>query len=86
MSAGHRYRQSTFAVRPGSTLLLYTDGLTERPGLRAAEDDGILAELDGIGSADPATIVARLRAFSDPRSGYDDIAVLAARFTGSWGA
>jgi hypothetical protein len=36
-------------------------------------------ELDGISSADPATLYA----FGDPRSGYDDIAVMAVRFIGS---
>jgi hypothetical protein len=39
----------------------------------------LLDELNGIGSADPAA----LHASGDPRAGYDDIAVMAVRFTGS---
>jgi len=78
----HRYSASAFTLAEGSTLVLYTDGLIERPGsditLTTRE---ILRELDEIRSAQPAAVLAGLHSLSDPGPRYDDIAVLAARRT-----
>jgi serine phosphatase RsbU (regulator of sigma subunit) len=79
----HGYIASTFTLSPGSTLLLYTDGLIERPGAdMTLTTQEILRELNQIHPAEPAAIVAGLRPLSDPGPRYDDIAVLAARLTG----
>jgi PAS domain-containing protein len=78
----HRYSASAFTLTEGSTLVLYTDGLIERPGsditLTTRE---ILRELDEIRSAHPAAVLAGLHPLSAPGPRYDDIAVLAAHRT-----
>jgi hypothetical protein len=75
-----RYSVRSFTLAPGTTLLLYTDGLIERPGadITVATKE-VLRELDDIRPADPATVIASLRLLNDPGPGYDDVAVLAAR-------
>jgi hypothetical protein len=78
----HRYSASAFTLAEGSTLVLYTDGLIERPGSDITLTTGeILRELDEIRSAQPAAVLAGLHPLSDPGPRYDDIAVLAARRT-----
>jgi hypothetical protein len=80
---GHRYSAGTFRFAEGSTLLLYTDGLIERPGadLNVTTKE-ILRELDDLRSAEPAAMLAGLQPLNDPGPRYDDIAVLAARRAG----
>jgi serine phosphatase RsbU (regulator of sigma subunit) len=76
----HIYSASTFTLSPGSTLLLYTDGLIERPGADITlTTKEILRELDEIRPAQPGTILAGLPPLNDPGARYDDIAVLVAR-------
>jgi hypothetical protein len=78
----HRYSTSTFTLTPGSTLLLYTDGLIERPGTDiAVTTKEILRDLDDFRSAEPTAILAGLYPLNDSGPRYDDIAVLAARLT-----
>jgi hypothetical protein len=78
----HRYSASTFTLTPGSTLLLYTDGLIERPGADiAVTTKETLRDLDDIGSAEPAAILAGLHPLNDSGPRFDDIAVLAARLS-----
>jgi serine phosphatase RsbU (regulator of sigma subunit) len=79
----YRYSASAFTLKRGSTLLLYTDGLIERPGADlAVTTKEILRDLDDNRSADPAAMLARLRPLNDPGPRFDDIAVLAARYVG----
>ncbi len=83
VDADHRYSASAFTLSRGSTLLLYTDGLIERPGADSAlTTREILRELNQTRSAEPAAILAGLHSLNDPGPRYDDIAVLAARRTG----
>jgi len=79
------YTARPFTLAPGSTLLLYTDGLVERPGADiTVTTKEVLRELDDIRSADPAAMLAALRPLNGPGPGYDDVAVLAARRTSQW--
>jgi hypothetical protein len=79
----HRYRASTFTLPRDSTLLLYTDGLIERPGADLTlTTSAILRELREIGSTEPAALLAGLRPLNEPGPRHDDIAVLAARRVG----
>jgi serine phosphatase RsbU (regulator of sigma subunit)/anti-sigma regulatory factor (Ser/Thr protein kinase) len=73
-----RYEPETFAFEPGTTMLLYTDGLVERR--TEPIDDGLerlraLAAGDGGVEALCTKLVARLL----PRERHDDVAMLAAR-------
>jgi PAS domain S-box-containing protein len=74
------YPEATFALEPGSTLVMYTDGLVEERG--ASIDAGLDALKEAVvdGPEDPEAlcdhIVARLLA---NRAATDDIAVLAVR-------
>jgi hypothetical protein len=78
----HRYSASAFTLTQGSTLVLYTDGLIERPGADiSVTTKEILRELDEMRPAEPAAILAGLHPLNDPGPRYDDIAVLAARRT-----
>jgi PAS domain S-box-containing protein len=76
---GHRYATSTFQLAPGSSLLLYTDGLVERRGLRI--DDGIqrLLETAAAGPAEPARLVEHVLRTLLGGATEDDVAVLAVR-------
>lgn len=59
---------------PGSTLLLYTDGLLEWRGNRA--DDDILEQIAGLPELAPGKLCEALLAAAPP---YDDVALLAVR-------
>jgi hypothetical protein len=79
----YRYCASAFTLPQDSTLLLYTDGLIERPGADLTlTTSAILRELHEIGSTEPAAILAGLRPLNEPGPRHDDIAVLAARRAG----
>jgi hypothetical protein len=83
----HSYSARSFTFSPGSTLLLYTDGLVERPGadITVATKE-VLRELEDIRSADPAAMLAALGPLNGPGPRYDDVAVLAARRTADGGS
>jgi anti-sigma regulatory factor (Ser/Thr protein kinase) len=74
------FDEMSFRLEPGATLVLYTDGLVERPG--ANIDDG-LAQLPRIlaeGSVSPSELCDRLLGELVPEGGAtDDVAVLALR-------
>ncbi len=75
------YTQATLTLEPGSTLLLYTDGLIETPGALLRERLALLAEtvagLTGTGPDELAHhVIERMSVASSRR---DDVAVLAVR-------
>ena len=77
-----------FAVRAGDMLLLYSDGLTEAQN-HAGEFFGeerlhrVLARADGEPQAIVAGIMDALAAFTAGADPYDDITVVAAKWTGA---
>ncbi|WP_229861632.1 SpoIIE family protein phosphatase [Streptomyces xanthochromogenes] len=73
------YPVSTIELDPGQTLLLYTDGLVERPG--ADLDDGMqwLASLVRSGPEELEALADRLCDVVDERGGQDDVALLLLR-------
>ena len=75
---GHRLcPEYDFTLNPGDILLLYTDGLIERPGISLIASIGALAEaLAGVRSTEEACLTAMDRMLPElgPR---DDVAVLA---------
>ena len=76
-----RFGRSGMHLRPGDTLVIFTDGLTESrdPHRRMFEDHALGATLDRLRKVPVDTLVTELSrsavAFGD--SGADDIAVLA---------
>ncbi|MFD7613694.1 SpoIIE family protein phosphatase [Streptomyces sp. NPDC059828] len=73
------YPVATIELDPGETLLLYTDGLVERPGTDL--DDGLRA-LTGLirnGPRNLQLLADRLCEESDERAGEDDVALLLLR-------
>ncbi|WP_409333026.1 SpoIIE family protein phosphatase [Trujillonella humicola] len=76
-----RYTEGSVAVGPGTTLLLYTDGLVERRGeVLDAGLDRIIAAARRSAAADPERLVRHLLADVLPDSERpDDVAVIAIR-------
>jgi CheY-like chemotaxis protein len=77
-ASGATYAEETFEFAPGDRLVLYTDGLVERPG--EAIDDGLqrlVQAADGVAGLRPlrAQLIGRLVGGAPPR---DDIALLLA--------
>ena len=68
-------------LQPGTTLIAYTDGLIERPGLDIDEGIAMIAErlADAPTGADPRDLCDHLAPTTD--DSRDDIAILAVRFT-----
>ena len=76
-----RVRGGRGRARPGSTILLYTDGLVERHGVPLDEGLGLLAESAASVDDDPEELVdGVLAALIGDNERPDDIAVLAIRF------
>jgi anti-sigma regulatory factor (Ser/Thr protein kinase) len=77
------YHETTGELRPGSTLLLYTDGLVERRDMWIDEGIELLAkEAKAAVGSTPEELVERLLAALVPEGGgSDDVAVLAVRLT-----
>jgi PAS domain S-box-containing protein len=76
----HEYVESTFELLPGSTLLLYTDGLVERRGQPLDEGMAGLVALVQRGPEDPEALLDWILAELVPDGeGGDDVALLAAR-------
>jgi PAS domain S-box-containing protein len=74
------FDETSFRLEPGATLVLYTDGLVERPGSNI--DDGLarLPRILGQGDAEPSELCDRLLHELVPEGGApDDVAVLALR-------
>ncbi len=83
MIDGLRYRAGTVKLRPGSVLLLYTDGVTEAEDkdVNMLGDDRLLARLNAVPSRTAGELVeavfADVRGFAAGASQSDDITVLA---------
>ncbi|WP_338674198.1 SpoIIE family protein phosphatase [Streptomyces sp. SCSIO 30461] len=77
------YPVATIELDPGETLLLYTDGLVERPGTDL--DDGLraLVELIHGGPRNLQLLADRLCEESEERAGEDDVALLLLRRHGA---
>jgi anti-sigma regulatory factor (Ser/Thr protein kinase) len=76
------YAQGVSELEPGSTVLLYTDGLVERRDRSFEEGLELLRSVVGTGPAEPGELVERVLAEllpGDERG--DDVAVLAVRVT-----
>jgi serine phosphatase RsbU (regulator of sigma subunit) len=76
MMSGTRYRASTAVLRPGGTLLLYTDGLTD-----AIPGDDPEGSLRGAISDHPASTMSNLKSLMDPRCLEDDVTILLVKRT-----
>ncbi len=72
------YEERSTELRPGGTVLLYTDGLVERPGAHIGEGMARLASLVGEAPSDPERLCDHLLAHLVPAGGTpDDVALLA---------
>ncbi|MCX5562655.1 SpoIIE family protein phosphatase [Streptomyces sp. NBC_00038] len=76
------YPVSTFELDPGQTLLLYTDGLVEQPGISLGEGMHTLKELVSTGPDDVHDLADRLIEVAEERGGDDDVALLLLRRRG----
>ncbi|WP_330309173.1 MULTISPECIES: SpoIIE family protein phosphatase [unclassified Streptomyces] len=77
------YPVDTVELDPGQSLLLFTDGLVEQPGIDL--DDGMhtLMELIRSGPDDVADLAERLIDMAEERGGDDDVALLVLRRRGA---
>ncbi|MFF5932516.1 SpoIIE family protein phosphatase [Streptomyces sp. NPDC012508] len=78
------YPSTTLGLSPGQTLLLYTDGMVERPG--SDLDDGLqwLSSLVEQGPRDLQQLAEHLCEVVDERGGEDDVALLLLRRQGAY--
>jgi GAF domain-containing protein/anti-sigma regulatory factor (Ser/Thr protein kinase) len=77
------YHETSGELEPGSTLLLYTDGLVERRDMWIDEGiEKLVAEVVSAAGSPPDELVARLLSALVPEGGgQDDVAVLALQLT-----
>ena len=76
----HDARESEFYMLPGSTLLLYTDGLVERRDLPLDQGIAGLADIAAAAPRDPEPMLdAVVRALLPGGTHNDDVALLALR-------
>ncbi|TCC07216.1 ATP-binding SpoIIE family protein phosphatase [Kribbella soli] len=77
----HDYAEATHQLRPGATLLLYTDGLVEERTLSIQDGlDRLLAEASGVGQADLDALCDQvLSTLRESGEVADDIALVALR-------
>jgi serine phosphatase RsbU (regulator of sigma subunit) len=74
-------QEASFEV--GSTLLLYTDGLLERPGIQITASESTLAEIAHASGSHPETLCDNVvRRFLRGRPSEDDVALLAVLYKG----
>jgi anti-sigma regulatory factor (Ser/Thr protein kinase) len=74
------YEESTISLQPGATVVFYTDGLIERPGVSLDEGlDWLRGFAAGISGGLDDLCSALLRASSELASHADDVAMLAVR-------
>jgi PAS domain S-box-containing protein len=72
------YEESSFSLDEGGTIVLYTDGLVERPGSNIDDGLALLTRILGGRAEDPSRLCDRLLRELVPEGGApDDVAVLA---------
>ncbi|WP_406335033.1 SpoIIE family protein phosphatase [Streptomyces sp. NBC_00203] len=76
------YPVDTVELDPGQSLLLFTDGLVEQPGIDLDEGMHTLRELIGSGPDDVTDLAERLIDVAEERGGDDDVALLVLRRRG----
>jgi serine phosphatase RsbU (regulator of sigma subunit) len=79
------FREETTDLRPGDTVLLYTDGVTDTPGTQERFGPERLAEILSAAPQEPAAVLDEIEAaLREFRSGtvIDDRAMLVLRYTG----
>jgi anti-sigma regulatory factor (Ser/Thr protein kinase) len=77
-----RFQEARARLEPGSTLLLYTDGLVERPGESIDEGLQRLREVAGTAPAEPDLLVDRILAdMLGETARSDDMALLVVQLT-----
>ncbi|MEU1038008.1 SpoIIE family protein phosphatase [Streptomyces sp. NPDC005551] len=76
------YPVDTVELDPGQTLLLFTDGLVEQPGIDLDEGMRTLRELVSSGPDDVGDLADRLIEVAEERCGDDDVALLLLRRRG----
>jgi serine phosphatase RsbU (regulator of sigma subunit) len=83
-ASGPERSEAEVCCRPGSLLLLYTDGLTDVAGDDADERTVLLerALAEAPAGSDAETVVERVLTICVPRVLRDDVALLAVRLTG----
>ncbi|MGW6059555.1 SpoIIE family protein phosphatase [Streptomyces sp. NPDC055189] len=74
-----QYPVTTFEIDAGQTLLLFTDGLIEEPGVDLGDGLWALGELARTGPRDLQQLADRLCSIVDERGGEDDAALLLLR-------
>lgn len=72
----------THPLPPGTTVVLFTDGLVEHPDHPIDESLDALAELAAVHASLPLEAFVRALAEGHPSDGHDDMAVLALRIPG----
>ena len=73
-----RFHEASSRLPPGATVLLYTDGLIERPGQSIDEGFERLREVASLGAADPGVLAGHvLREMLGDAVRPDDVALLA---------
>ena len=76
------FEEVSVGLESGGTVLLYTDGLVERPGANIDDGLGLLAEVVRAGPMEPEELCDRVLRQLVPRGGAtDDVALLALRNT-----
>ena len=79
---GRDWRETEVALRPGDTLLLYTDGVIDTPGANERFGEQRLREVAAAGSCDPVALLERVDAATTTWQvgrAVDDRAMLAVR-------
>jgi serine phosphatase RsbU (regulator of sigma subunit) len=83
---GKAFREETVELRPGDTVLLYTDGVTDTPGADERFGPERLSEILTAAPEDPSGILERIEAaLREYQAGtaIDDRAMLVLRFDGN---
>jgi PAS domain S-box-containing protein len=83
---GQTFREETVELRPGDTVLLYTDGVTDTPGADERFGPERLSDILNAAPDEPADILERIEAaLREYQSGtaIDDRAMLVLRFDGN---
>jgi hypothetical protein len=81
-----RYEEETIALRPGDTLVLFSDGVTdaENPAGEQYGEERLLEALAGSGGRSPDEVLERVltsvRSFTSGQSPADDVTVLVIRY------